>query len=724
MAALAAALGYLCARCLASGAGTAGLIALSGFAVAAAATGFLGGRLSVPRSGCSGTSSRDAAATERADAETLAEKLRALEARNAELERVWRQAEARMEVKARFLAQMSHEMRTPMNGILGFAELLGKTPLAEYQLEKLRLIERSAKWLLDMINEILDLAKIEAEKFGMKPELFPLRRCVEDTAALLAPGAKVPIVLCVEPDVPAALFGDPVRLQQVLTNLIGNAAKFTRAGRIAVRVRRLPGSKPGLLFSVSDTGRGIAAESLGELFSPFSQLGECAPNGERGTGLGLSIAMSIVERAGGRIGVVSKPGKGSTFWFTHPLAEDLPVQVSPSASKAVVVDPDPLSRKALRYQLESLGVRVRSFASLEEFAGFHGEEGESVFVGTLHHRTQEEGFAQMIEQVKAAGARPVLVLPHFSRRVLEYCQAQGAACLWQPVASDALSEILSARPAGPATAAVELPPEALKGKTLLVVDDHEINRRLLGTRLSKLGARVMQAGNGPKALAYLRARPFDLVFLDLRMPRMGGVDILRELFLGEISHNHHAPFIAVTAHFEEEQRVSIVQAGFADFLVKPVPEGALFRMLAKYLDIEPLADPAPAVPDAPTDYAAAFLERSGGNRALAQTLARKLAGELQTHSQGIGAALEAGDFAKARDFAHGINGSAAFCGLAGIRSGAAALEQALLQSAPPATLDRLALRLDGEIDRFLEEKERLFSALGAPEIESRLPMLG
>ncbi len=658
----------------------------------------------------------------------LLEKLRLLESRNIELERAWRRAEARIEIKTRFLAQMSHEMRTPMNGIIGFAELLAQTPLAEHQLEKLRLIERSAKRLLVFTNEILDLAKVEAEKFSLKPEFFPLRTYLEDTVALIGPKAKVPIVLCVDPHIPDLFFGDPIRLQQVLANLLGNAVKFTRSGKIAVRVRSLPRMASRLLFSVSDTGPGIADEHLGELFSPFSQLGEYAENGEQGAGLGLNIAMTIVERMGGKIGIASKPGKGSTFWFTHPLAAEMPSEPRIKTLKLALIDEDPLSRKALRYQLESLGARVACFASLDEFSrGYRTvSHGATVLVNAQCSMMPARALAECVEQAKALGARPILLLPHSSRRTREYYRAKGTACLWHPIRNEMLSDILSSDPAMSMPLPSKTPLAAgsvlLRGKLFLVVDDNEINRRLLESRLSAMGARVEEAGNGMSALACLRARPFDMVFLDLRMPEMNGLDILRELLLGEISPNHNTPFIAVTAHLEDEQRVSIAQAGFADFLIKPVPEEALSRVLVKYLKIEPLGRSSLPAPEPFVGYAAVFLEKCGGNRFLAQTLARKLVRELPEHSQEIRKALLDGDLAKAREFTHRINGSAAFCGLRVIRNGAAALEQALLQSPPPASLDRQVRRLDQEIARFLDERDKLFSALGSTE--NALTMLG
>lgn len=645
---------------------------------------------------------------------SLRARLDALEARNEELERACRQAETRAQVKTRFLAQMSHEMRTPMNGIIGFADLLAKTPLAEYQLEKLGLIERSAKSLLEIVNEILDLARIEAEQFRLKPEWFPLRPYLEDTVTLISARAKVSIVLCVEPAVPELFHGDPIRLQQVVANLLGNAVKFTHAGRIVVRARRLRRADSSLLFSVSDTGRGIAAEHLDRLFAPFSQVDGYAPNGERGSGLGLNIARAIVERMGGTIGVVSRPGKGSTFWFTHPL-EAGTVRAKPGfpGFKLALIDPDPLSRKALRYQLQSVGATGYGFASLEEFDRSYQAGAHGVLVLINAAAKSQPLLLRGIGRVRAAGGRPVLILPHSSRRIREYYRAQNLPCLGYPVRSDALSELLAESPVPPKVAAhLDGMSTLLVGRQFLVVDDNEINRRLLEARLTRLGARVVEAPNGTKALVRLRTRAFDLVFMDLRMPGMSGLELLRELLLGEFSPNHSTPFVAVTAHLDEEERIAIVQAGFADVLLKPVLDGPLLAVLGKYLKIGPVPPARPGAGTEPlADCAAVFLEKTGGDRLLAQSLARKLVKELQEQSQEIQRALRGGDFTKLRESAHRINGSASFCGLGDIRSSADALERAVLQAAHAPSLDLKAQRLDQEINRFLEERDQLFTAL-------------
>ena len=295
----------------------------------------------------------------------LQKTLTALEKRNGELETARGMADAQTELKSRFLAQMSHEIRTPMNGILGFAELLAKSPLDEGQVEKLGLISRSAKNLLTISNEILDLSKLEAGKICLDFKRFQLRPTLEDIVSLLCvQHRKTPVILWIHQNVPKTIENDPVRLQQVIANLLGNAIKFIQHGRIVIRVRTLlRKGRERLFFSVSDSGCGISPKDIAKLFSPFQQLGQLAVSAENGAGLGLSIAKNIVQSMGGEIHIASRLGKGTSLWFDLPLDWlDQQNQKTPPQLLVGLIEPDRLTRQALCQQLESLGARVMAFA--------------------------------------------------------------------------------------------------------------------------------------------------------------------------------------------------------------------------------------------------------------------------------------------------------------------------------------------------------------------------
>jgi two-component system sensor histidine kinase BarA len=662
----------------------------------------------------------------------LQETLRSLEKQNAELARARLYAEAQTEIKSQFLAEMSHEIRTPMNGIIGFAELLARTPLSDSQTDKLQLIERSAKNLLAILNEVLDLSKVEANKINLKPEVFQLRPYLEDVVALLLPQAQqLSIILSIEPGVPRSVYGDPIRLQQVLTNLLSNAVKFTEAGRILIRVRPRPFSQEKqLLISVSDTGRGIPPKDLNRLFAPFLQLSAYALDNERGTGLGLTIAKNIVESMGGKIGVASKPGMGSTFWFTFPIPQEPAVEPVPITCSVALIDKNPLSRKALQYQLEELGVKTACFASAVEFErSYDPREHGTIALFNVTDPTQPLlSITSLIEHSKNLGASPVLILPFGDLGIQDFYRTRGAICLNQPVRSESLQKFLlnQSRFGSIAPSVTDGVPAAggtaLHDKCFLVVDDNDINRILLKSQLFELGAKVFVAQDGKEALELIRTTRFDLIFLDLLMPGMSGLDVMKELRRTDDILNRHTPVIAVTAHARPQQRETILRAGFSDCLIKPVLSDQLVKMIGARLPAEPPMAERRSIPadEPPADFYTAILERTGQNRTLALSLVRKLVQELPQQLREVQEALQADEVKKARDTTHKLNGSASFCGLVGIRKAAAALEDALLaESTPKEQLLALVRELEFEIGLFLGAQGRLLAALSGFESNGR-----
>lgn len=653
----------------------------------------------------------------------LQEALDALEKRNLELESARRLAEVQTELKSRFLAQMSHEIRTPMNGIVGFAELLEKTPLAEEQAEKLGLITRSAKNLLSILNDILDLSKLEAGKISLNLQSFALRPCLEDTVALLsAKAAQPPIVLWVADDVPRAIEGDPVRLQQVVANLLGNALKFTACGKIVIRVRLL--AKPGqgrLLFSVSDSGSGIPLQDIAKLFSPFLQLGECATTAEKGAGLGLSIAKNIVESMGGKIHLASRLGKGTSLWFDLPLARAVAQETgTPPVCHARVglVEADRLFRLALAGQLRSLGVRVEACATEDEFIGRFAtaDPPPTVLYGfSLRREKANAALPRWLAWCETRQIKLLLLFPCCERRLVGFYRKRGMACLFHPLRSETLAKaiglVATATGPGQSVPASPAPPPAGAGLRLLVADDNEINRLLLRAQLKGLAADIVEACNGQEALERLRGQCFDLVFLDLQMPLMSGPQVLREL-RGHPGPNRHAPVIAITAFAAPGQREAILRDGFADCLIKPILQEQLTGLVNAWLDggnrpagqdIEP-----PPVADS---YASAILEKTGGNRELARLIAGKLFAELPQMLRQVAIALGEQDREAAQQAVHKLNGAAGFAGLDGIRHAAASLEAALGEEADGEILEILRQDLAQAIEGFLSQEGAILDQL-------------
>lgn len=650
----------------------------------------------------------------------LQETLKSLEKRNAELELARQHAELQTRLKSQFLGQMSHEIRTPMNGIIGFSEILAQTPLNEEQAEQLRLIERSAKNLLAIINEILDLSKLEAGKISLNVHQFMLRPYLEDAIALQAPRAThLSIILWVEPKVPRTILGDPIRLQQVINNLLGNALKFTRKGRIVVRVRvHLDGGEQRLFLSVSDSGNGISPQAMPNLFVPFLQLSEYAINHEQGAGLGLTIAKNIVERMEGQIHVASRLGRGTTFWFSLPLAVlENPVEQAPEF-RAALIDANRLSQQALRYQLEYLGAKVSCFASFDEFIrdydpAVHGR------LALLNTQSLQDKvgipISRWLEQCKAKDATPILILRERRQRLLSFYRQQGAICLSQPVGTERLRAALRSPPPfvhpqpSDSVAKTETP---RANKRFLVADDNEINRMLLRAQLSKFGGEIFEARDGQEALELSMAQPFDLIFLDLQMPQLDGRKVMEKLRSAQ-GLNRDTPVIAITAHAQPGEKDALMRGGFTDCLIKPIMDKQLVALIRDRLGGEKPQAPPPWADQTSTDdvYCRALLEKSNGNRKLACTIARKLFQELPEQLQGIEAALANRELETARRLTHMVHGSASFCGLGALRQAAAGLESGLIQGQPEQSLLKLKKALAQEIGQLTARQEAILDAL-------------
>jgi two-component system sensor histidine kinase BarA len=655
--------------------------------------------------------------------------MNSLELRNRELDAARRLAEDRMRAKSLFLAQVSHEIRTPMNGILGCAELLKRSPLDEEQVERLSLVERAARNLLTTIDATLELARLEAGNITLHLRPFSLRSCLEDAIALQTQGeTESPIVLWIEPRVPAMAAGDPVRLQQVIVNLLVNALKFTRRGRIVLRVRAAHGK---LLFSVADSGIGISTIGLKNICHPFVR----ADGNEQGTGLGLSIARELVAAMGGVLRVASRLGKGSCFWFELSLA-DADAEASATTDQApadvVLVDANKLSRQALRFQLLALGGRVHELDSLKACAP---KAEQVILVNTVFLAPDSDlSLGTWLARARSAGAHAILLLPPDEHGLSRFYRNQGASCIDYPPRSAQLVINLR-RKAWQGKEGDERSSKARDGHThasgeakrVLIVDDNEINRLVLRGQLENLGAEVTEAANGQEGLWHLQHRSFDLALLDLQMPDMSGLEVMHRLHEGH-GASGGTPIVALSAHAEPDLRQRLIAAGCVDVLIKPLSVERLHELL---LD-GALTREAPEqrtershyrVHAAPSNQrklpavAQALLMRCDADRHQAFALAGKLYRELPTRLDELRSALAAKDRAKARQVAHTINGTAAFCALDPLRDAASALESSL--SDPDAEpIDQALAPLAREIEILLAQQEEVIEALLGDDISS------
>ncbi|MBI1317618.1 MAG: transporter substrate-binding domain-containing protein [Candidatus Hydrogenedens sp.] len=665
----------------------------------------------------------------------LSMEVREREEAQAAMHAAQHEAEAANRAKSDFLATMSHEIRTPMNAILGMAHLALRTQLNPKQRNYVTKIETSAKALLGIINDILDFSKIESGRLDMEHEAFVLEEVLDHLASLLSVRAKerekLEILFDVAPDVPPHLIGDSLRLGQVLTNLGGNAIKFTDQGEIVVRVRLLE-SVDGhvrLRFEVRDSGIGLTPEQRGRLFQPFSQADSSTTRKFGGTGLGLSISKRLVEMMQGEIGVESVPGKGSTFWFTASFeiggAPERPEWAGDiSKLRVLVVDDSESSREILAAMLESFGIETRMAISGEEaIALFADADRERPFDLVLMdwRLPGMSGIqaAQSIRTYATTGSMPtiMLVTSYGHDEVLHAAENAGLdAVLLKPVSPSVLFDTIAVafgkagiRPTASLPYAAS--GSSLSGVRVLLVEDNEINQQVAEELLQGAGAVVQIAGNGREALTAVDPARHDVVLMDLQMPVMDGIEatqLLRKRYDAAT-----LPIIAMTANAMAGDRERCIEAGMCDHIAKPIDPDKLYETILRWVKPRPAGAPAPSGPQSTTTEAELVIEglnttvalrRLGGN----QRLYEKLLGDFHTR---YGAAtdelqrlLEAGNDEEAARYAHTIKGVAANLGADALAQAAGQIEQSIKH-------DREAMKT--QVDDFAAALEVVMNALDA-----------
>jgi signal transduction histidine kinase/CheY-like chemotaxis protein len=495
------------------------------------------------------------------------------------------QAETLARAKTEFVAVVSHEVRTPMNGLLGMTRLLLDTQLTHEQRDIAETVLSSGRLLLSILDELLDLSKIEAGRLQIEQVEVKVVDLVEESFGLMSMRATeggLAVAHTIAPDVPAMVVGDPLRLRQVLINLVGNAIKFTEKGSITLRVERTVGERTAgdgsdsLLFSVADTGIGISDEAQARLFNRYVQAAAWVSRKFGGTGLGLSISRQLIELMGGEIGVTSTPGKGSVFWFRVPLiaATDSGTRVRPAhpPARVLLIESDDAVRHALVTNLNGWGIEVVGAApdTVETLR----RPGDLLVVGGRLPQAAARRLAH------GTGLPTIILSP--AGTLASPDQGNSIQILTEPVREAALADALDwfaaptvehhDRPAGNASKSPAESGPGLVGLTVLVVEDNPVNRRVACGMLARLGHTVLTADDGAQALDMVRSYPIDLILMDRHMPVMDGLEAVRAI-RALPSPACDLPVVALTAAATSEEVRECLAAGMNDFIPKPfMPE--------------------------------------------------------------------------------------------------------------------------------------------------------
>lgn len=661
----------------------------------------------------------------------LRETLEQLEIQNVELDIAKKRAQEAARVKSEFLANMSHELRTPLNGVIGFTRQMLKTHLSTSQTDYLQTIERSANNLLSIINDILDFSKLEAGKLALENIPFEFQASLEEVVNLQATNAHekgLELTLKIDPKVPPGVVGDPLRIQQILTNLVGNSIKFTERGNIDISVELRSQSEDSieLQFMVRDTGIGISERQQAQLFQAFSQADASISRRYGGTGLGLVITQKLVSQMGGEISLTSRLHQGSTFWFTLRLSTtDMPmtelIETQCLQDKQLLLIEPNMQAASITQQIltqEGLVVTYRSVMP---------DESTSYDYVLLNLAANQEYQFDTVSGwaigAKKIAQNVIIGTPSTELALGEQLMKEvDVQCITKPLSRKKLLQTLISNQAPTLIApAIETHSEEKLPLTVLAVDDNPANLKLITALLKERVETVISCTSGQKAIDKAKETPFDIIFMDIQMPQMDGVTACNNI--KELANNANTPVIAVTAHAMVGERDRLLDAGMDDYLTKPIEEHVLQQVLIHWSptsEVEHIEkiDPAHPAVSAEVDNSSvsdseasvhkniiidwqAAMKQAANKEDLARDMLQMLVDFIPEVYEAAEKAIEDSDYPveALTHIIHKMHGSSSYSGVPRLKSVCATIEKELRSGTSVEDIEPELFELQDELDK-------------------------
>ncbi|WP_435247778.1 two-component sensor histidine kinase BarA [Vibrio sp. nBUS_14] len=661
----------------------------------------------------------------------LRETLEQLEIQNVELDIAKKRAQEAARVKSEFLANMSHELRTPLNGVIGFTRQMLKTHLSTSQTDYLQTIERSANNLLSIINDILDFSKLEAGKLALENIPFEFQASLEEVVNLQATNAHekgLELTLKIDPKVPPGVVGDPLRIQQILTNLVGNSIKFTERGNIdiSVELRSQTEDNIELQFMVRDTGIGISERQQAQLFQAFSQADASISRRYGGTGLGLVITQKLVSQMGGEISLTSRLHQGSTFWFTlrlsttdMPMTELIETQCLQD-KQLLLIEPNMQAASITQQILTQAGLVVTYRSVMPDESTSYDYVLLNLAANQEYQLDTVSGWAIGAKKI----AQNVIIGTPSTELALgeQLMKEVDVQCITKPLSRKKLLQTLISNQAPTLIApAIETHSEEKLPLTVLAVDDNPANLKLITALLKERVETVISCTNGQQAIDKATSTPFDIIFMDIQMPQMDGVTACKHI--KKLANNANTPIIAVTAHAMMGERDRLLAAGMDDYLTKPIEEHVLQQVLLHWSPASEVEHINKIDPEHPAvaveidssqpqeaeanvhkniiiDWQAA-MKQAANKEDLARDMLRMLVDFIPEVYEAAEKAIEDNDFPieELIHIIHKMHGSSSYSGVPRLKSVCATIEKELRSGTSIEAIEPELFELQDELDK-------------------------